>query len=192
MKLKLFLICLIFSNSIFGQLNSDKFKLLENLNKLNYAESENIGYAGTLGKTRIEFDSIKSKFNNNDLIYISKNLSAPLKLYSSIELVHRNDNRIFDIYKFYKTNKYEIEYHSGDTNIGMKRISDLIFEEFENLLNKKKIVEKTKSDLENGYVNEVYKKNSEDFVKYGTEYLDKVITKKFYSIYSKIQKLETK
>lgn len=192
MRIKLFFICLIFSISIFGQLNCDKLKLLENLNKLNYAESENVGYEGTPGRTRIEFDSIKSKFDNDDLIYISKNLSDPLKLYSSLELVHRNDNRILDIYKFYKTNLYEIEYHSGDTYNGMNRISDLIFQEFENLLNKKKIVDKTKSDLEKGYVSEVYKKNSEDFVNFGTKYLDKVITNKFYSIYSKIQKLETK
>lgn len=177
---------------IFGQLNSDKMSLLENLNKVNYAESENMGVEGTLGQTRIEFDSIKSKLSNNDLLYISKNLSDPLKLYASLELIHRNDDRIIEIYKFFKSNKYEIEYHSGCTYNGKERLSNLIFEEYQNLLNKKKIIEQTKSDLKNGYVNEIYKKNSEDFVKYGTEYLNKIITKKFYTTYSRIQKLDEK
>lgn len=129
--------CFFISIGSFGQFNSDKLKLEEKLDNIDYGESENVGYDGGPGQTKIQFDSIKGKLNNDDLYELTKNYSPPLRLYSSLELIHRNDKRVIQIYKEYKNKNYEIRYKSGCTFNENVRISDLISEEFDNILKKR-------------------------------------------------------
>lgn len=191
MKASLLSMFLILPFIVNAQLTSKKMSLIQNLNSKNYAESEVVGYAGTPGKTRIEFDEVKAELTNNDLVYISQNSSDALKLYSSIELIYRNDKEIIKIYKHYLKNGYKIEYHSGCINDSKEKIADLIYSEFESLENKKIIIEQAKLDLKNGTILEHHKKTTEDFVLNGTRILDKILTKKFYSIFSEIKKIKT-
>lgn len=166
----------------YGQLNSDKLKLLEKLDKIDYAESESVGYSGTPGQTRIQFDSIKNKLSNDDLYELAKNHSAPLRLYSSLELIHRNDKRIIKIYKNYHKNDFELLYKSGCTFQKKLKISELISEEFESLIKKKEYVK-----LLSNYPNDDSLKFEKEYFE---KYLSQVLTKKFYFIHKKILEIK--
>lgn len=185
------LCCFLISITCFGQLDSDKLKLIEKLNNIDYAESENVGYDGEPGQTKIEFHSIKGNLNNDDLFELAKNYSPPLRLYSSLELIHRNDKRIIQIYKEYKNNNLELLYKSGCTSNEKVRISDLILEEFDNILKKRDYVRLLEENLEKNEINDVEGFSTQEFVKFGNEYLDKVITKDFHSIHKKILKIKS-
>lgn len=171
-------------------MSSDKLKLIEKLNKMEHAESENVGYSGGPGQTRIQFDSIKGKLSNDDLYDLAKNYSPPLRLYSSLELIHRNDKRILQVYKEYKNNNFEILYKSGCTFSENVRISDLIFGEFDNILKKRDYVRLLEDKLAKNEINDGEGFSTQEFVKFGHEYLDKVITKDFYLIHKKILKIK--
>lgn len=191
MKQILFLYLSLISFNCFGQLSSDKLKLIEKLTKIEYAESENVGNEGGPGQTRIQFDSIKGKLSNDDLYNLAKNYSPPLRLYSSLELILRNDKRIIQVYKEYKNNNFEILYKSGCTFSENVRISDLIFEEFDNILKKRDYVRLLEDKLAKNEINDGEVFSTQEFVKFGNEYLDKVITKDFYSIHKKILKIKS-
>lgn len=172
-------------------MSSDKLKLIEKLTKIEYAESENVGYSGGPGQTRIQFDSIKGKLSNDDLYDLAKNYSPPLRLYSSLELILRNDKRIIQVYKEYRNNNFELLYKSGCTVSENVRISDLIFEEFDNILKKRDYVRLLEENLAKNEINDGEGFSTQEFVKFGNEYLDKVITKDFYSIHKKILKIKS-
>ena len=190
MKHILFVLCFLVSVTCFSQLNSEKLRLIEKLSKIDYAESENVGDEGGPGHTRLQFDSIKGKLSNDDLYDLAKNYSPPLRLYSSLELIHRNDKRIIQVYKEYKNNNFELLYKSGCTFNANVRISDLIFEEFDNIIKKRDYVRLLEDKLAKNEINDVEGFSTQEFVKFGNEYLDKVITKDFYSIQKKILKIK--
>ena len=96
-----------------------------------------------------------------------------------------------DLSLYCRANSDKIEYHSGCINDSKEKIADLIYSEFESLENKKIIIEQAKLDLKNGTILEHHKKTTEDFVLNGTRILDKILTKKFYSIFSEIKKIKT-
>lgn len=191
MKSTLIIFCFFISIISFGQLNSDKLKLVEKLNQIDYAESENIGYKGSPGQTRIQFDSIKSKLTNDDLYELAKKYSPPLRLYSSLELIHRNDKRVIQIYKQYKNNNFELRYRSGCTFNENVRISDLILEEFDNILKKRDYIRLLEGNLAKNEINDIEGFSTQEFVKFGNEYLQTVITKDFHSIHKRILKIKS-
>ena len=71
----------------FGQLSSNKQKLIQPLLKIDYAESENVGAGGEYSEVYRSFANIKGKLTNQDLLILAKNSSNSLRFYSCIELV---------------------------------------------------------------------------------------------------------
>lgn len=127
------LFLLIIPKLFFGQISNEKQKLLEPLLKLNYAESSNIGVGGEPSKIYEKFQSIKSKFNNKELLFLARNSSNALRLYSSQELVRRNETLIVSLYYYYKKYPLKFSYTNGCIS-EIKDLSEMIKLEFDNII----------------------------------------------------------
>lgn len=62
---------------------------------------------------RLKFQQPLEAFSYADLYYLAKNGSNPLKLYSSQELMKRNDKRFLEIYEYYLNYSLVIKYKDG-------------------------------------------------------------------------------
>lgn len=124
----------------FGQLSSNKQKLILPLLKIDYAESKNIGEGGEYSSIYRSFENVKAKLSNQDLLILAKNSSNSLRFYSCIELVHRNDKEIVNIYKYYRDYPLKMKYLNGCLGSN-ENVADLIYQEYQNIFDIKKTLE---------------------------------------------------
>ncbi|GAA5086066.1 hypothetical protein GCM10023210_07500 [Chryseobacterium ginsengisoli] len=93
---------------------SNKAKILaKRLDTLLYAESSHIGIDGEENRIYNYFKKLSKIASNDELYYFAKNGSNALKLYSSKELLKRNDKRFLEIYKYYSDNPLIMKYWEG-------------------------------------------------------------------------------
>lgn len=78
----------------FGQLSSKNQRLIKPLLNESNAESSHVGIRGSKSKVYQKFENIKNQLSNDDLFYLAKNSNDVLRIYSSEELVYRDDTRI--------------------------------------------------------------------------------------------------
>lgn len=133
----IFLTISIFS---FGQLSPNQQKLIKPLLKIDYAESKNIGAGGEYSEIYRSFANIKGKLTNQDLLILAKNSSNSLRFYSCVELIHRNEKKIINVYKYYRDYPLRMKYLNGCLE-GNESIADIIYQEYQNIFDIKKTLE---------------------------------------------------
>lgn len=183
------ILLIIFSTiSLFslGQLSPDKQKLIKPLLTIDYAESENIGAGGEYSEVYRSFANIKGKLINQDLLILAKNSSNSLRFYSCIELVHRNDNEIVNLYKYYRDYPLKMKYLNGCLG-NNENVADLIYQEYQNIFDIKKTLELELSKLNNKEKEEssVYKE-----WQITLDNINKKLTSQFLQNFEQIRKLK--
>ena len=113
MKIKFTFLFLLQAYIFSAQISQEIRKLAKPLDSISYAESSHIGYGGEESKIYNYFKNLSKVASNDDLYYFAKNGSNSLRLYSSKELLKRNDRRFLEIYKFYSENPLIMRYQSG-------------------------------------------------------------------------------
>ena len=183
------LFLIIIPKLFFGQISNEKQKLLEPLLKLNYAESSNIGVGGEPSKIYEKFQSIKSKFNNKELLFLARNSSNALRLYSSQELVRRNENLIVSLYYYYKKYPLKFRYTNGCIS-EIKDLSEMIKLEFDNIIFQKTELERMLSSIKKD--NTLYKKD-ELYIYYEQKLkkIASIVNSNFNNSYEKIKEINT-
>lgn len=170
----------------FGQLSSNKQKLIKPLLTIDYAESENVGAGGEYSEAYRSFENVKAKLSNQDLLILAKNSSNSLRFYSCIELVHRNDKEIVNLYKYYRDYPLKMKYLNGCLGSD-ENVADLIYQEYQNIFDIKKTLEFELSKLSKKEIeeNSVYKdwQNVLDST-------NKKITSEFLNTFEQISKMK--
>lgn len=183
------LFLLIVPKLFFGQISNEKQKLLEPLLKLDYAESNNIGVGGEPSKIYENFQSVKSKFNNKELLFLARNSSNALRLYSSQELVHRNETLVVSLYYYYKKYPLKFRYTDGCVN-EIKDLSDMIKQEFDNIFFLKTELESILSSIKKD--NKLYKKDElYNHYEQKLKEITSIVNSNFNNSYEKIKKINT-
>ncbi len=185
MKKSIIFNILFISSFCFAQLSADKYQLIKELSKIDYAESRNIGVGGELSKIYESFENIKSNFDDHDLIFLAKNSSNVLRLYSSLELIRRNNPAIVEIYKYYKMYPLNFKYQSGCV-IRKTELSKLIYEEFQTII-------ETKETLEEAIKKWTKEQQGNEPIKIWeieNENLKKIVTTQFFENFNKIKQIE--
>ncbi|WP_415328551.1 hypothetical protein [Chryseobacterium sp. MMS23-Vi53] len=113
MKLKFVFILLSQTCILNAQLSNKVRTLAKPLDTISFAESSHIGIDGEESKIYNSFKKLSKTATNNELYYFAKNGSNALKLYSSKELLKRNDKRFIEIYKYYSDNLLQMKYREG-------------------------------------------------------------------------------
>lgn len=179
----IFLIVAVFS---FGQLSPNKQKLIKPLLMIDYAESENIGVGGEYSEIYRSFANIKGKLTNQDLLILAKNSSNSLRFYSCIELIHRNDKEVINLFKYYRENPLKLRYLNSCLE-GTESIADLIYEEYQSIFEIKKSLQFELSKLSKKEIEEssVYK-DWQDVL----DSTNKKITSEFLNTFEQISKIK--
>jgi len=163
MKLKISLFFLFVTGFSNAQISEKAKVLAKPLEAFSYAESRYIGIGGDKSTLYDHFRKLSKVASTDDLYYLAKNGSNALRLYSSQELMKRNDKRFLEIYEYYLNYPSIIKYKDGcvgrEENISdhLKRelysVKDLI--QLRDSLLKEKTDHFTKAQLEsineNGY-----------------------------------------
>ena len=132
------------------------------------------------------FENIKGKLNNQDLLILAKNSSNSLRFYSCIELVHRNDNEIVNLYKYYRDYPLKMRYLNGCLG-SIENVADLINQEYENIFDIKKTLELELAKLSKKEIeeNSVYKE-----WQITLDGINKKLTSEFLQNFEQIRKLK--
>lgn len=113
MKLKISLFFLFVTGFSNAQI-SEKAKILAKpLEAFSYAESRYTGIGGDKSTLYDHFRKLSKVASTDDLYYLAKNGSNALRLYSSQELMKRNDKRFLEIYEYYLNYPSIIKYKDG-------------------------------------------------------------------------------
>ncbi|MET3537155.1 hypothetical protein [Chryseobacterium limigenitum] len=113
MKIKIVFL-LVFQLCFINAQISQKVKALAKpLDTIDYAESSHMGIDGESSIIYGYFKEISKTAKNDELYFFAKNGSNSLRLYSSQELLKRNDKRFLEIYKFYTDNPLIMKYQMG-------------------------------------------------------------------------------
>lgn len=136
------IIPLLISVFVFSQLTMKKEKILGILTKTQIAESQYIGESGEESIIFRKFNHVKNKLSNNDLYNLALRGSNALRLYSSQELVFRNDKRIINVYKYYQKNIHPVSYMQGCIQEKIN-LTDVIENEYKKLVIRIKYLEET-------------------------------------------------
>ena len=170
----------------FGQLSSNKQKLIQPLLKIDYAESENVGAGGEYSEVYRSFANIKGKLTNQDLLILALNSSNSLRFYSCVELIHRNDKDVINLYVYYSDYPLKIRYLDGCV-LGTKSIADLIYREYQSIFETKKSLELELSKLDKKEIDEnsVYKE-----WQITLDDINKKLTSEFLQNFEQIRKLK--
>lgn len=113
MKTKIFTLFLFQVCFLDAQLSNKVKELAKPLDTISYAESSRIGIDGEESKIYNYFKALAKVAKNEELYYLAKNRSNSLKLYSSKELLKRNDNRFLEIYQYYSAHPLIMKYWEG-------------------------------------------------------------------------------
>ncbi|WP_282629101.1 hypothetical protein [Empedobacter sedimenti] len=136
----------------FGQLSLKNQRLIKSLLLEENAESPHIGVGGNKSKVYTKFEKVKDKLSNDDLFYLAKNSNDVLRIYSSEELVYRDDNRIVELYKHYKDYPMVVSYTLGSV-MQPNDLAQLIFDTFENIIKIDKSVTELLSEVDTTKIN---------------------------------------
>jgi hypothetical protein len=182
-----FLFLLLFPIFLLSQLNKEKIKLLEPLSKIDYAESSHVGVGGEESEIYNDFEKIKNKFTNEELLFLAKNSSNSLRLYSCLELVRINEPKIVTLYEYYKIYPLKMLYRQGCEGSSVF-LSDMILQEYKNNIYMKKELEGLILELEKEY------KNSELIIYYKKQLaeIEKIINPTFLNLFTKIKEIDEK
>ncbi|WP_133943100.1 hypothetical protein [Epilithonimonas xixisoli] len=186
MKKVLFVLIFIISFFSFGQLSPNKQKLIKPLLTIDYAESENIGVGGEYSEIYKSFENIKGKLTNQDLLILALNSSNSLRFYSCVELIHRNDKDVINLYVYYSDYPLKMKYLNGCL-ASNENISDLIYQEYQNIFDIKKTLELELSKLDKKEIDEnsVYKE-----WQITLDGINKKLTSEFLQNFEQIRKLK--
>lgn len=181
-----FLLLFIIPIISFGQLSLRNQRLIKPLLIEEVAESPHVGIGGNKSKVYEKFEKIKSKLSNDDLFYLAKNSNDVLRVYSSQELVYRNDIRIVDLYQHYKDYPMVVSYTLGCVTMP-NDLSQLIFDTFENIVEIYKRVTELLSQVDTTKIN----KGSpiEDWFNKQQE-IGKLFKGNFHSNFEKIKRIK--
>lgn len=113
MKLKISLFFLFVTGFSNAQISEKAKVLAKPLEAFSYAESRYIGIGGDKSTLYDHFRKLSKVASTDDLYYLAKNGSNALRLYSSQELMKRNDKRFLEIYEYYFNNPSIIKYKDG-------------------------------------------------------------------------------
>ncbi|MBB4806121.1 hypothetical protein HNP38_001393 [Chryseobacterium defluvii] len=72
-----------------------------------------LGWGGEESKIYNYFKKLSETASNDELYFFARHGSNSLRIYSSEELLRRNDKRFLNIYKFYSEDPLFITYHMG-------------------------------------------------------------------------------
>lgn len=154
--------------------------------KIDYAESENVGAGGEYSEVYRSFANIKGKLTNQDLVILAKNSSNSLRFYSCLELIHRNDNEIVNLYKYYRDYPLKMKYLNACLG-SIENVADLINQEYENIFDIKKTLE-----LELAKLNNKEKEESSVYKEWQItlDDINKKLTSEFLQNFEQIRKLK--
>lgn len=113
MKLKISLFFLFVTGFSNAQISEKAKVLAKPLEAFSYAESRYIGIGGDKSTLYDHFRKLSQVASTDDLYYLAKNGSNAFRLYSSQELMKRNDKRFLEIYEYYLNNPSIIKYKDG-------------------------------------------------------------------------------
>lgn len=113
MKLKISLFFLFVTGFSNAQISEKAKVLAKPLEAFSYAESRYIGIGGDKSTLYDHFRKLLKVASTDDLYYLAKNGSNALRLYSSQELMKRNDKRFLEIYEYYLNYPSIIKYKDG-------------------------------------------------------------------------------
>ncbi len=113
MRLKVLLFFLLAISLCTAQTSKKAKILAKPLESFSYAESRYIGIGGEKSTLYDHFIKLSEVASADDLYNLAKNGSNALKLYSSRELMKRNDKRFPEIYKYYLQHPLVIKYQDG-------------------------------------------------------------------------------
>lgn len=113
MKLKISLFFLFVTGFSNAQISEKAKVLAKPLEAFSYAESRYIGIGGDKSTLYDHFRKLSKVASTDDLYYLAKNGSNALRLYSSQELMKRNDKRFLEIYEYYLNYPSIIKYKDG-------------------------------------------------------------------------------
>jgi len=113
MKIKIAFLLVFQLYFINAQISQKVKALAKPLDTIDYAESSHVGIDGESSIIYGYFKEISKTAKNDELYFFAKNGSNSLRLYSSQELLKRNDKRFLEIYKFYFDNPLIMKYKMG-------------------------------------------------------------------------------